>query len=417
MRLSLLVSILGLAAGCTTSLSQVEDLPGARNDAYRAASAKYGVSEEWLVALGYQQGRFESAQGVDSSPDPLIDLANPAVNLLADVAADPDPNDPGTADPSQDVEAPPTWGLMYLTDAQVARAATLTGHTADAVQSDIASNIDGAAAILAADAQAMGLRDATTAFIGVQSDAAALALNDLDTDLSVGFDITTDDGERIALVGDGAPVAALPISPDTEDGGIAPATSSSSVKPGQMPPFQWIASPNFGSRDGDAIRYVIVHDMEGFMPGSIAIFQNPATEVSAHYLVRSSDGHIVKMVYEHDDAWHCGHGWFNRHSIGIEHEGFAHKKDGGGYYTAKMYAASAQLTCSIAVRYNIPVDRKHIFGHLNVPSNLDSTTICSDAEGIAGKCGGVDHHTDPGEYWNWTKYMSLVSDCVAAAKK
>ena len=30
--------------------------------------------------------------------------------------------------------------------------------------------------------------------------------------------------------------------------------------------------------------------------------------------------------------------------------------------------------------------------------------------------GGIDHHTDPGQYWDWKTYMNLVSDCVKAAK-
>ena len=94
---------------------------------------------------------------------------------------------------------------------------------------------------------------------------------------------------------------------------------------------------------------------------------------------------------------------------------FAFRKNGGGYYTDKQYHVSAQITCSIAHRYKIPVDRKHIFGHYNVPSNLSSHTLCSDKRGIAGDCGGVNHHSDPGPYWNWTKYMRLVASCVKAA--
>ena len=177
-----------------------------------------------------------------------------------------------------------------------------------------------------------------------------------------------------------------------------------------------LASPNFSSRQGYPIRYVVIHDIEGTMAGAIAVFKKSANQTSAHYIVRSHDGHIVKMVLERNNAWHAGHGWFNRHSIGIEHEGFAHKKKGGGYYTDTLYNASAALTCAVAHRYKIPVDRKHIFGHMNVPSNLASHTLCSDARGIAGLCGGVSHHSDPGKYWNWKKYMKLVSTCVAAAK-
>jgi N-acetyl-anhydromuramyl-L-alanine amidase AmpD len=424
MRLSLSAvlfgSIIGLAAACSTDPgTHVEDLSGTRNSAYRAAADKYGISEDWLVALGYQQGRFEPAQMKDTDDDPALDMTDPSANLLVDTPVD--ETDDATQD-AADPNAPPadveSWGVMYLTDAQIDRAAALTGLDSDALRTDITANITGAAAVLADDAKTMGsLRSATTTFLGVEDDAADLALDDLDTDASTGFDVTTSDGERIVLDGTGAEVAAMPVMVDPEDGDeLADAPDRARTPPGHMPAHQWIRSPNFGSRLGDKIHYVIIHDMEGTMPGAIAVFKNPRNEVSAHYLVRSHDGHIVKMVLERDDAWHCGHGWFNRHSIGIEHEGFAHKKKGGGYYTETLYKASAALTCSIAYRYGIPVDRKHIFGHENVPSNLDSHTICSDKRGNEGLCGGVDHHTDPGKYWDWSTYMNLVATCVRAAK-
>jgi len=151
------------------------------------------------------------------------------------------------------------------------------------------------------------------------------------------------------------------------------------------------------------------------MAGAISVFKRTSSQASAHYITRASDGHIVQMVREGNNAWHAGHGWFNRHSVGIEHEGFAHRKNGGGFYTDRQYRASARLACAIAHRYSIPVNRKHIFGHMNVPSNLSSHTLCSDARGIAGECGGVSHHSDPGRFWNWTKYMTLIRGCVAAA--
>ncbi|MEO8839955.1 MAG: N-acetylmuramoyl-L-alanine amidase [Kofleriaceae bacterium] len=413
-----MLGTLGMIAACGTEpATHVEDLPGARNAAYHAAAQRYGLDEDWLVTIGYQQGRFDPAQQQDSTDDPAIDMTDPSAELLVDTPVDEaDDATPATADPVA-MAPDQSWGLMYLTDAQIARAAQLTGRDSDALKSDVAANIDGAAAILAADAHAMGsVRDATTAFLGVEDEAATLALTSLDNAIATGFDVTTEDGERLVLDGDGAQLQPASISPDDEtDAGTLGPDAIGRVKPGTTPPFQWIRSPNFGSRDGYAIRYVVIHDIEGTMAGAISVFKNPANQTSAHYIVRSHDGHIVKMVYEHDDAWHAGHGWFNRHSIGIEHEGFAHKKNGGGYYTDTLYSASAALTCSIAHRYHIPVDRKHIFGHLNVPSSLASHTLCSDARGVAGLCGGVGHHTDPGKYWDWKKYMKLVSTCVAAA--
>jgi N-acetyl-anhydromuramyl-L-alanine amidase AmpD len=407
--------LLGLAACGTEPTTHVEDLPGARNEAYRTASAHYGIDQDWLVAIGYQQGRFESAQAQDTADDPDMDMSDPSAALTADTPVD--EADDATAATDDPVEEPAlaSWGLMYLTDAQIDRAAALTGRDPELVKSDLTANITGAAAILADDAHALGsVRDATTAFLGVEDDAAALALRDLDNAIDTGFDITTADGERIVLDGTGAKTEDDPISPDDETDAVA--NPSAKVAPGHTPPFQWIASPNYSSRQGYKINYVVIHDMEGTMPGAIAVFKKKANQTSAHYLIRSKDGHIVKMVYEKNNAWHAGHGWFNRHSIGIEHEGFAHKKKGGGYYTDKMYGTSAALTCAIAHRYHIPVDRKHIFGHMNVPHSLSSHTLCSDAKGIAGQCGGVSGHSDPGKYWDWKKYMKLVSTCVNAAK-
>ena len=411
-----------VAACAAQPATRVVDLPGARNAAFRDAASRYGLSEDWLVAIAYQQGRLEPADAADDGVDPSmatgpIDASDPAATLDADTPVDevdPDPdNSPDAPDPAIDQRS---WGLMYLTDVQVARAAALTGLTPDAIRGELGANVDAAAALLADAGGAGGddaLRAATTTFLGVTDDAADLALHDLDDVIANGFDLTTEDGERVALVGADPQPEVDPS--DAGELGTGGQVAEARVAPGHYPRVQWIRSPNFGSRLGAHIHYVIIHDMEGTMPAAISIFKNPANQVSAHYLVRSRDGHIVKMVRETQDAWHAGHGWFNRHSIGIEHEGFAHRKRGGGYYTDRLYQASAQLTCAIAHRYHIPVDRKHIFGHENVPSDLASHTLCSDRRGNAGACGGVSHHTDPGPYWDWHEYMHLVATCVRAA--
>ena len=385
-------------AACTSPTAEPT-----RAAAFAAAADHYDVPEPWLLAIGYQQGRFEPAEQQDQAPADAID---PADTLDTDTPVDevePSADDSSDPDASPDVRS---WGLMYLTDAQIARAAELTGRDPDELRTSTAANIEGAAALLADGGP--DLRASTTAFLGVTDEAADLALHDLDTVLCDGFDVTTDDGEHLTLAGTDPLRADIDESIESDGPDLI-------ERAGAYPSVQWIRSPNYSSRQGSPIRYIVIHDIEGTMPGAISIFRSAASQVSAHYIVRSRDGHIVKMVHETDDAWHAGHGWFNRHSIGIEHEGFAHRKRGGGYYTDTLYEASARLSCAIAHRYNIPVDRKHIFGHLNVPSNLASHTLCSDARGIAGACGGVSHHTDPGRYWNWTKYMHLVASCVRSA--
>jgi N-acetyl-anhydromuramyl-L-alanine amidase AmpD len=393
------VFTLVLAACGSPPTTATLDLPGARNEALRAAAERHDLPLDWLVAIGYQQGRFERADAVD---DMAPDAEDPAEVLAEDTPLDDvmPPADDGIV--GTDIDPPDAWGVMFLGDAQIAEAATLTGNDPDTLRTDVAANIDAAAALIAArwDHTPAGLRTATTAFLGVDDDADTtdLALGDLDDVIRNGFDLTTVDGERLAMIGSDPDVEAF----------AAPA-------PGKYPARQWIPSPNFSSRLGYHVRFIVIHDIEGTMAGAISVFKHSSSEASAHYITRARDGHVVQMVHEGDNAWHAGHGWFNRNSIGIEHEGFAFRKHGGGYYTDRQYRASSQLACAIAHRYGIPVNRKHIFGHMNVPSSLSSHTLCSDARGIAGHCGGVSHHADPGRYWSWTKYMSLVRTCVNAA--
>ena len=72
-----------------------------------------------------------------------------------------------------------------------------------------------------------------------------------------------------------------------------------------------------------AIRYVVIHDTEVELRRHDREFQNSHAYVSAHYVTRSSDGHVTQMVPTNDVAWHAGNWWMNTHSVGIENEGFA----------------------------------------------------------------------------------------------
>ena len=122
-----------------------------------------------------------------------------------------------------------------------------------------------------------------------------------------------------------------------------------------------------------AYEYVGVHTMQGYYNGAISWFQNPASDVSAHFCMRSEDGEVTQMVHLADRAWHVGSQ--NAWSIGIEHEGFV---DEPAWYTWVAYESSARLARWIADAYAIPLDREHIVGHVELPEQT---------------------HTDPGIHW------------------
>ncbi|MFL5952741.1 MAG: N-acetylmuramoyl-L-alanine amidase [Gaiellaceae bacterium] len=137
---------------------------------------------------------------------------------------------------------------------------------------------------------------------------------------------------------------------------------------------------------------IVIHDTEGRFIGSVRYLQRARTDGSAHFVV-SRRGQIVQLVPVTDVAWHSGNDWWNLHSIGIEHEGWAGRRA----FTEKEYRASAQLVAYLAHRWGIPLDRTHVIGHAEVPDPYHH-----------GRFGGVSHHADPGPYWNWAHYMHLV---------
>jgi hypothetical protein len=153
-------------------------------------------------------------------------------------------------------------------------------------------------------------------------------------------------------------------------------------------------SPNKteSNRTRASIDALVIHDTEGRFIGSVRFLQRARTRGSAHFVV-SRRGQIVQLVPVTDVAWHAGNAWWNRHSIGIEHEGWAGRRA----YTEVEYRASAQLAAYLAHRWSIPIDRDHVIGHAEVPNPYHP-----------GRYGGSDGHTDPGMYWNWGHYMHLV---------
>jgi len=160
------------------------------------------------------------------------------------------------------------------------------------------------------------------------------------------------------------------------------------------PPIQWLKGEgNFtkSHRPVASIEKIVVHVTEGAFWGSVQWLKNPRAHASSHYVV-SRRGKIVQLVHLSDIAWHAGHWGTNEQSVGIEHEGFTYGPAG---FTNAQYHASARLAGWIARRSLLPIDRRHVIGHHEVP------------DGHGGR-GGASHHTDPGPHWDWNHYLGLV---------
>ncbi len=130
------------------------------------------------------------------------------------------------------------------------------------------------------------------------------------------------------------------------------------------------ASPNFGQRIGVAGPDMIVLHYTGMEsgPAAEAWLCNPASQVSAHYLVHE-DGRIVQMVREGDRAWHAGKSFWqgttdiNSRSVGIEIVNPGHAL---GYrdFRKRQMAAVIELCRGLIARYAVPSQR--VLAHSDV---------------------------------------------------
>jgi hypothetical protein len=167
-------------------------------------------------------------------------------------------------------------------------------------------------------------------------------------------------------------------------------------------PAGWTAADpsNWSSRAGTAISAVTVHTMQGYYAGTLSWFQNPAANVSAHYVMRASDGQVTQMVCEADKAWHVGSE--NPYTVGIEHEGFIADPS---WYTPVTYTESAELTRDVALDHGILRLRTYA---REGTSGLLTLGGCTRIKGH--QHFPFQSHVDPGPHWNWAHYYKLVNE-------
>lgn len=208
----------------------------------------------------------------------------------------------------------------------------------------------------------------------------------------VRLDVANDKVEAV-----GAAASGYAIDPRSETL-TAPAAANFDTKSTDYGPALWVASPYHSTRT--SYDSVTIHTMQGYYAGSISWFQNNPNSVSAHYLIRSSDGQITQMVRESRAAHHVG--VHNKTTLGIEHEGFINN---ASWYTAAMYNASAALTRHFCATYSAISCASAYKGPAGSGINVLPASV---------KVKGHQHyssqtHTDPGINWDWARYYNLLN--------
>ena len=326
------------------------------NEQFETAAREYKVPVELLLAMGYCNTLWEM----------------PPPSASAYRKGDPE----GRGD----------YGIMQLTQNPsrntLGKAAKLTGLSEARLKIERSANIEGGAALLSDHVGKTkpksldGWREALSWYADTD-----LYVSHVYGVLKSGASLTISTGERLELSPQGVEV---------------PQIYTAQRAAANYPRAMWrpAASCNYTNSNRQAsydINKIVIHVAQGSYSRTISWFQKCAAQASAHYVI-SRRGTAAQCVRDEDIAWHAGWWKTNTHSIGIEHAGYTNNPNS---FTRRMYHASARLSAWCCKKHRIPVDRKHIIGHYQVP-------------GCPGSGGGVSCHTDPGRYWNWTKYMRLV---------
>lgn len=357
---------------------------------FTQASHEFGVPVELLKAICYMEGRLSNHGG-----SPSIDQGYGCMHLVKNARVN-------TLD----------------------RAAQRLGVSASLLKTDMPTNIRGGAALLHDEALQLSSSHTLPAMLAdwysvvaaySQATTRGTALMYADGAYRVlqhGFSAQADSGAIVTLVPQqvkpnvmmAANTAATASLPDgcVDDGKVDYAGAIDCIlNPRKFDCNQVAARASCTYQSAQRPRQykvlqVVIHDIEGTALDALNIFQDANQQVSAHYIV-DGDGTVYQVLHDQDIAYQAGNLWYNQHSIGIEHAGFA--ATGWKWYNATEYLASAKLTAYLVKKYHIPPDHDHVVSHGIVP---------------APSLAATPNHVDPGPYWLWDYYLGLIQKSGAS---
>ncbi|MGK4578929.1 N-acetylmuramoyl-L-alanine amidase [Kitasatospora sp. HPMI-4] len=391
---------------------------------FAAAAREFGVPQPVLLALAYQQTRWESHRGRPSTTGNygVLGLTQVDVAAVNAAAGHREPEARGRGDdrlPGRRTTGPAARLVdspaLHTLDA----AAGLLHRPAGQLRSDPAQNLRGGAALLARYQRALGAprsadpgawygavaRFGAGGATGQDATAGRVLADRVFRTVRTGASRTTPEGQRLTLPADPDLVVARPPDRPVPGAGRQAAECPEDLGCDFVPAAYALTDPkdptSYGNynpanrpEDGQRIRWIVIHDTESDYAGALAAFQDPRDQATAHYLVRASDGHTTQLVHTRDIAWHSGNKTVNMHSVGIEHEGFALPEDRPTWYSEQLYRSSAELVRYLAARFGVPLDRRHIIGHDDVPGPTQADV--------------PKMHWDPGTFWDWGHYLELL---------
>ncbi|MFC7920078.1 N-acetylmuramoyl-L-alanine amidase [Streptomyces cinereoruber] len=405
-----------------------DDGPGrdaSLQEQFASAAREFDVPQSVLMAVSYQQTRWESHDGEPSTTG--------AYNVMGLTKVEPEDvaqkvtdeqidhfNGSGRPEIEKKFDREQVRRILEkaLVDTDDPRlhtldeAAELIDSSTESVQNDAGASIRAGAALLAEYQKQAGaeLSDEPGDWYPAvarysqspEKKGADLFAKRVFRSIEKGERAVTLDGESVALPADPSVEPVKPANVPLAASFASTATTPTPECPsGLNCTFTPVRTDPGGARNytlgdrpnqGVDIRQIVIHDTEGPYQGSLDALTNPKGSGSAHYLIRAQDGQVTQMLENKQLAWHAGNWTHNMHSIGVEHEGYAIKE--GSWYTEPQYRSSAELVKFLAAKYGVPIDREHIIGHDEVALQTDNRLSSL--------------HWDAGPYWDWNYYMSLL---------
>lgn len=274
-----------------------------------------------------------------------------------------------------------SWGIMGLIEnpfvSQISSSAALLKVTPDAIKNDARTNIRAAAALLAFYQKKYGAAAGAGAWFESVCDLTGLkekylrqslaervykVINEGSKTVSIWGEIITINPNEIITVPEG-------IEKNGEETGVELLGNGTPDYPNAI---YNLTTCNFSNRPaGAGINFYFVHYVAtGTYEGAISWFKNCSSQVSAHYVVRNTDGQITQVVDEEDRAWSQGVTEYNDQGIGVEHEVLATNLS--MWDSEPMLREAGKLAADVCNRNLIPKQRrgnngeKGIYGHSDV---------------------------------------------------
>jgi hypothetical protein len=177
---------------------------------------------------------------------------------------------------------------------------------------------------------------------------------------------------------------------------MTPAFAWAQPKPAMT--FKPAAPGNYSNSRGTTIKHIVIHKVEGSLSSCVNWFQNPSSNVSAHYVVDAAE--IVQMLDDSRAAWHAGNSDYNADAIAIENAGYTYRDDVNDTHMRRL----ASLVAYLCGKHGLAATRSVIVGHNQVPT-----------PGKPGKFGGSGQHEDPGPYFKWDLLMTYVQQAMGGS--